>query len=54
MAGNTVDRYSGLEIRRTDNGMKEGDIESPQVARLLTPEEIEELISKGEAGNGDG
>ena len=53
MAENTVDNFSGLEIRRTDNGMKEGDVESPQVDRLLTSDEIAELIAKGVEANGD-
>ena len=46
-----TDKTSGLDIRKTDNCLKEGDIESPQVSRLLTPDEIAELIAKG-AGNG--
>ena len=49
---NNVDTFSGLEIRPTDNGMKEGDIESPQYDRLLTADEIAEIIAKG-AENGD-
>lgn len=26
----TVDKLTGLKIRPTDNGLKEGDVESPQ------------------------
>ena len=49
----TRDPQSGNAIRLTDNGMKEGDVESPQVDRLLTPDEIAELIAKGVEANGD-
>lgn len=31
----TVDKETGMEIRRTDNGLKEGDVESPQTSGLL-------------------
>ena len=34
-----VDEYSGLEIRRTDNGLKECDLEAPQVKGLLELDE---------------
>ena len=35
MAEKTRDEYSGLEIRATDNGLKDCDLESPQSARPL-------------------
>ncbi len=31
----TVDKETGMIIRRTDNGLKEGDVESPQTSGLL-------------------
>lgn len=32
---NTRDKFSGLEIRKTDNGLKECDLEAPQTQGLL-------------------
>lgn len=49
----TIDPSSGLEIRRTDNGLKECDLESPQVSRLLTQEEIAAIIESAGEANGD-
>lgn len=47
------DPYSGLVIRPTENGPKESDIETPQPARLLNQAEIDALIAKGVARNGN-
>ena len=33
------DPYNNLEVRRTDNGMKDCDLEAPQVAKLLELDE---------------
>lgn len=51
--GKTVDPYSGKEIRRTDNGLKDGDIESPQHKRPLTSPEIAVQIAKAGGINGE-
>ena len=53
MAEMTVDRYSGNNIRKTDNGLKDCDLESPQVARVLTEEEINEILAKEGEKYGD-
>lgn len=53
MDENTIDPASGLEIRKTDNGLRECDVESPQINRILTSDEIAELIAKGGEQNGD-
>ena len=47
-----IDPTSSLEIRSTDNGLKECDLEAPQTATLL---ELDERgLPKGwEAPNGD-
>ena len=42
----TIDPSTGLEVKPTDNGLKDCDEKAPQVNRLLTEKEIEELISK--------
>lgn len=34
-----IDEYSGNEIRKTDNGIKEGDKVSPQTPELLELDE---------------
>lgn len=49
----TIDPESGKEIRLTDNGLKEGDLEAPQHARPLTEDEIAELVGKA-VDNGNG
>ena len=49
----TTDNYSGMEIRKTDNGLKDGDREAPQVSRLLTPEEIAAIIAEAGEENGN-
>ena len=36
---NTRDEFSGLEIRPTDNGPKECDLEAPQTRGLLVLDE---------------
>ena len=36
---NTVDAYSGKEIKRTDNGLRECDLEAPQTKGLLELDE---------------
>lgn len=36
---NTRDEFSGLEIRPTDNGLKECDMEAPQTPGLLELDE---------------
>lgn len=48
-----LDFSSGNEIRKTDNGLREEDLESPQVNRLLEEDEIAELIVKAGATDGD-
>ena len=53
MAEMTVDRYSGNNIRKTDNGKKDGDLDAPQVARVLTEEEIEAILAKEGECDGD-
>lgn len=53
MADNTVDRESGLEIRKTDNGLRECDAEAPQHQRLLTEEEIEAILAQEGECDGD-
>lgn len=45
----TKDNNTGIEIRKTDNGLKEGDLASPQDARMLSEEEIAMLIEKAGA-----
>ena len=35
----TIDKMSGNEIKATDNGLKEGDVESPQTQGLLELDE---------------
>ena len=50
--GNTIDPHSGIEIRNTDNGLKCGDIDSPQHTRKLTEKEIATQIKR--AGDNDG
>lgn len=48
----TVDPYSDNYIRRTDNSLKEGDVQgSPQVPRPLTQEEIDSILEVYENGN---
>lgn len=49
----TVDPQSGNEIRKTDNGLKDTDIESPQVNRVLTTDEVAEIIEKAGGDNGN-
>lgn len=49
----TVDPSSGLEIRKTDNGPKECDLDAPQVSRLLTRDEIAAIIESAGEANGD-
>ena len=53
MAEKSIDEYSGLEIRKTDNGMRDCDIESPQFNRLLTEDEIAAIIAKAGERDGD-
>ncbi len=48
-----TDGYSGLPIRPTDNGLRDGDHEAPQEARPLTDEEIAEIIAKVGEADGD-
>ena len=52
MSEMTIDELSGKPIRRTDNGLKEGDIEAPQDNKPL---ELDEngLPVGWEAPNGD-
>ena len=52
-SGNTLDPSTGNEIRRTDNGLKCGDVESPQHRRPLTDAEIAVQIAKAGEVNGD-
>ena len=48
----TVDPYSDNPIRRTDNSVKDGDLErSPQVNRPLTQAEIDAILEVYENGN---
>ena len=49
----TTDKLNGLEIRPTDNGLRECDVESPQVPRPLDASEIAAIIEKAGGGNGD-
>ena len=44
----TVDAQSGNPIRKTDNGLRYGDMEAPQHARPLTNDEIAEIVKGGE------
>ena len=39
MAEQTKDKLTGLEIRKTDNGLKECDLEAPQTKGLLELDE---------------
>lgn len=48
-----VDISSNKKIRKTDNGLREEDLESPQVSRLLEEDEIAELIAKAGTPDGD-
>lgn len=41
----TKDNNTGIAIRMTDNGLKEGDLESPQDKRVLTECEIKEILA---------
>lgn len=50
--GNTLDPFTGNEIRRTDNGLKQGDIEAPQHQRPLADTEIAVQIAKAGGTNG--
>lgn len=52
-SGNTIDPETGNEIRRTDNGLKGGDVESPQHRRPLTAAEIAAQIAKAGEVNGN-
>jgi hypothetical protein len=47
----SIDPASGNEIRPTDNGRRECDLEAPQDKRPLTEAEIKELVK--EARDGD-
>ena len=49
----TVDEQSGLEIRKTDNTLKDCDHEAPQDARPLTQEQIAEIIRTAGENDGD-
>lgn len=51
--GNTLDPQSGNEIRRTDNSLKCGDVESPQHKRPLSAAEIAVQIAKAVSVNGE-
>ena len=44
----TVDASSGNPIRKTDNGLKDCDMEAPQHARPLTDDEVAEMLKGGE------
>lgn len=44
----TVDASSGNPIRKTDNGLKDCDMEAPQHARPLTEDEVAEMLKGGE------
>jgi len=52
-SGNTIDPETGNEIRRTDNGLKDSDVDSPQHQRPLTDAEIAEQVAKAVSANGD-
>ena len=48
----TVDPQSGNVIYKTENGLRDCDIEAPQFPRTLTNDEVEKLLEKvGENGN---
>jgi len=49
----TTDGYSGLPIRPTDNGLRDGDMEAPQEARPLTEEEVAAIVEKAGEADGD-
>lgn len=51
--GNTLDPQSGNEIRRTDNGLKCGDVDSPQHNRPLSDAEIAAQIAKAVSADGE-
>lgn len=39
-----IDPESGLEVRFTDNGLKDCDKQAPQSAEALTPNEVKATI----------
>ena len=47
----TVDNNTGINIRLTDNSLKDGDLESSQVTRPLTPVEIAETLANIKVGD---
>lgn len=47
------DPLTGLDVRVTDNGLKDCDVEGPQVQRVLTASEIAEQIEKAGEQNGN-
>ena len=49
----TVDEQSGLEIRKTDNTLKDCDHEAPQDARPLTKEQVADIIRMVGGNDGD-
>ena len=48
----TVDPQSGNVIYKTENGLRDCDIEAPQHSRTLTDDEIKQLLEEvGNNGN---
>ena len=47
----TLDDYSGLPIRKTDNSLKECDQDAPQGNNVLSAEEIAALLKEADNGN---